>query len=69
MQHDLPQEIRDAIRFSIEHESTWDRRVDGRFGVHLNDPPPWNRLLGPIHDRGPVSGAIAVDGRTLATWG
>lgn len=69
MQQELPQELADAIRFSIDHESTWDRHVDGQFGVHRNDPPPWNRLLGPIHDRGPVSGAIAVDGRPLATWG
>ncbi|HTH59728.1 MAG TPA: serine hydrolase [Paraburkholderia sp.] len=69
MQQDLPRPLQDAIQFSIEHESTWDRHIDGRFGVHQNDPPPWNRLLGPIHDRGPVSGAIAVDGRLLATWG
>lgn len=58
-----------AIRFSIEHESTWDRQVHGNWGVHVNDPPPWNRLLGPVHDRGPVSGAVALDGRVLATWG
>ena len=58
-----------AIQFSIEHESTWDRQVHGNWGVHVNDPPPWNRLLGPVHDRGPVSGAIALDGRVLATWG
>jgi CubicO group peptidase (beta-lactamase class C family) len=58
-----------AIEFSIAHESTWDREVQGNWGVHVNDPPPWNKLLGPVHDRGPVSGAIALDGRTLATWG
>ena len=58
-----------AIEFSIAHESTWDREVHGNWGVHVNDPPPWNKLLGPVHDRGPVSGAIALDGRTLATWG
>ena len=69
MQHDLPQEVQDAIQFSVDHESAWDRNADGNFGVHVNDPPPWNRLLGPIHDRGPVSGAIAVDGHMLAQWG
>lgn len=58
-----------AIRFSVEHESTWDRQVHGNWGVHVNDPPPWNRLLGPVHDRGPVSGALAVDGRVVTTWG
>ncbi|QCP50749.1 beta-lactamase family protein [Trinickia violacea] len=69
MQDALAQEIRDAIQFSVDHESTWDRHTGGAFGVHVNDPPPWNRLLGPLHDRGPVSGALAVDGRPLATWG
>jgi CubicO group peptidase (beta-lactamase class C family) len=58
-----------AIRFSIDHESAWDREVTGNWGVHVNDPPPWNTLLGPVHDRGPVSGAIALDGRVLTTWG
>lgn len=65
MQKDLQQ----AIQFAIEHESLWDRQVDGKWGVHVNDPPPWNRLLGPVHDRGPASGAISLDGRPLATWG
>ncbi|QBR03252.1 serine hydrolase domain-containing protein [Paraburkholderia pallida] len=69
MQHDLPQEFQDAIQFSIDHESAWDRNADGKFGVHMNDPPPWNRLLGPIHDRGPVSGAVSVEGRLFAQWG
>jgi len=69
MSPDSPPEIQPAIRFAIEHESTWDRHADGRFGVHQNDPPPWNRLLGPLHDRGPVSAAIAVDGRPFAMWG
>lgn len=58
-----------AIQFAVDHETTWDRSVDGVWGVHQNDPEPWNRLLGPVHDRGPVSGAIALDGRLLASWG
>lgn len=61
--------LQQAIRFSIDHESTWDREVTGNWGVHVKDPAPWNTLLGPVHDRGPVSGAIALDGRVLTTWG
>jgi CubicO group peptidase (beta-lactamase class C family) len=61
--------LQQAVQFAIDHESPWDRSVDGVWGVHPNDPPPWNRLLGPVHDRGPVSGAISVDGRVLTTWG
>lgn len=61
--------MREAIQFANEHESTWDRDAGGNFGVHLQDPPPWNRLLGPVHSRGPVSGTIVVEGKTLASWG
>jgi CubicO group peptidase (beta-lactamase class C family) len=58
-----------AIAFANEHESTWDREVTANWGVHRDDPPPWNRLLGPVHSRGPVSGTIVKDGQTLASWG
>ena len=58
-----------AIAFANEHESTWDREVTANWGVHRDDPPPWNRLLGPVHSRGPVSGTIVADGKTLASWG
>ena len=58
-----------AIDFANEHESTWDREVTANWGVHRDDPPPWNRLLGPVHSRGPVSGTIVADGNTLAAWG
>ncbi|MDR5773561.1 MULTISPECIES: serine hydrolase [unclassified Caballeronia] len=61
--------LKRAIQFSIDHESKWDRNVDGNWGVHINDPAPWNKLLGPVHDRGPVSGAIALDGHVITTWG
>jgi CubicO group peptidase (beta-lactamase class C family) len=61
--------LQEALQFSIDHESTWDREVTANWGVHRNDPPPWNRLLGPVHARGPVSGTIVVDGKTLISWG
>jgi CubicO group peptidase (beta-lactamase class C family) len=61
--------IADAVQFAIDHESTWDREVTANWGVHRDDPPPWNKLLGPVHGRGPVSGTIVVDGRTLTSWG
>jgi CubicO group peptidase (beta-lactamase class C family) len=61
--------IADAVQFACDHESTWDREVTANWGVHRDDPPPWNRLLGPVHARGPVSGTIVVDGRTLTSWG
>jgi CubicO group peptidase (beta-lactamase class C family) len=61
--------MQDAIQFAVDHESTWDRDPAGVWGVHPQDPPPWNRLLGPVHPRGPVSGTIVVKGEMLASWG
>lgn len=61
--------MQQAIAYANEHESEWDRSVSGTFGVHQKDPPPWNRLWGPLHDRGPASGVVVVDGRTVASWG
>lgn len=61
--------INQAIAFAQEHETSWDRDINGNFGVHQNDPPPWNRLYGPLYSRGPVSGVVLQDGRQLASWG
>ena len=61
--------LKRAIDFASAHEVGWSRDTSGNWGVHAADPPPWNRLLGPVAPRGPVSGAIRVRGRLLATWG
>jgi CubicO group peptidase (beta-lactamase class C family) len=61
--------MRAAIAYANQHESEWDRSVSGVFGVHQNDPAPWNRQWGPLHDRGPVSGVVVFDGKTIAEWG
>ncbi|MFM0629266.1 serine hydrolase domain-containing protein [Paraburkholderia xenovorans] len=61
--------LQHAVQFAIDHETPWDREVDGVWGVHPDDPPPWNRLLGPVHGRGPVSGVITRAARPLISWG
>ncbi len=61
--------LSDVITFAEAHESTWDRDANGKFGVHLKERPPWNRLYGPIHSRGPASGVIVREGTELAAWG
>ena len=58
-----------AVDFSIAHETTWGRGNDDNWGIHNMDPPPWNRLLGPVHSRGPVSGVVRVGGRQVIEWG
>ena len=62
-------ELEQAVQFAVTHETTWSRDTGEGWGIHHDDPPPWNRLLGPVHSRGPVSGALVVDGETVTTWG
>jgi CubicO group peptidase (beta-lactamase class C family) len=66
----------DAINFSLAHEVPWPRDphaalLPGQqpFGVHHNDPPPWNVLRGSVHARGGVSGVILRHGKEVAAWG
>lgn len=58
-----------AIDFAIAHETPWSREIGPRWGIHHDDPAPYNRLRGPVHDRGPVSGTLLLDGRRVAQWG
>ncbi len=58
-----------AVQFSVDHEIPWSREITDKWGIHHEDPPPWNRLLGPVHARGPVSGTILLNGKPVASWG
>lgn len=66
---DVPVRFKSAAEFSIANEVGWSRDTTGVWGVHQNDPPPFNRLYGPVHARGGVSGVIRQGGRILASWG
>lgn len=61
-----------AIAFAQAHEVPWPRDPaadPAHWGVHHADPPPFNRLFGPVHPRGGVSGVIRRGGREIASWG
>ena len=63
---------RDTIAFALAHEVAWPRDPaadPAAWGVHHADPPPYNRLLGPVHLRGGVSGVVLQRGREVAAWG
>jgi CubicO group peptidase (beta-lactamase class C family) len=67
-----PQQVAKIVAFAQAHEMPWTRdphREPLRFGVHHDDPPPWNRLRGPVHVRGPCSGVIWQQGVEIAAWG
>ena len=62
----------DCITFAQSHEIPWPRDPaadPARWGVHHDDPPPFNRLRGPVHPRGGVSGVIRIGGEEVAAWG
>ena len=62
----------DAISFAQAHEVSWPRDPQAdpaRWGVHHDDPPPYNRLRGPVHARGGVSGVVRQRGHVVAAWG
>jgi CubicO group peptidase (beta-lactamase class C family) len=61
--------LQDAAAFSVANETPWDRGNTDNWGIHNLDRPPWNRLLGPVHPRGPVSGVILVAGKQVLQWG
>jgi CubicO group peptidase (beta-lactamase class C family) len=65
-------DFHEAIAFAEAHEVPWTRdpaREPDRWGVHRDDPPPFNHLRGPVHSRGGVSGVIRVRGEEAAAWG
>jgi CubicO group peptidase (beta-lactamase class C family) len=68
----MPEPFADAIAYAQAHEIGWARdphAEPSRWGVHHVDPPPVNRLRGPVHARGPVSGVVLQRGREVAAWG
>jgi CubicO group peptidase (beta-lactamase class C family) len=63
---------KDCITFAQAHEVGWPRDPaadPSGWGVHHEDPAPFNRLRGPVHPRGGVSGVVWQHGRELLAWG
>ncbi len=61
-----------AVAYACAHETDWPRDPHAdpaRWGVHHDDPPPYNRLRGPVHARGPASGVVWQHGREQVAWG
>ena len=66
------EQFNEAVTFAQSHEIPWPRDPTAdlaHWGVHRDDPPPFNRLRGPVHPRGGVSGVIRVHGEEVAAWG
>lgn len=61
------EKIRDAINFAKENVSTNPRDLS----IHLNTRTgePYNNIIGPVKERGPMTGMIIKDGYLVAEWG
>ena len=62
----------EVAAFSLAHEVGWPRDPaadPAHWGVHHEDPAPHNRLRGPVHPRGGVSGVVVQGGQEVAAWG
>ena len=71
-----PDGLQTVIADAQRHEISWPRDPaqvpvppQTPWGLHHDDPPPYNRLRGPVHPRGPQSGVIWQHGREIAAWG
>ena len=68
--------LNEAAQFAQTHEVPWPRDPGAApapgqvpWGVHHDDPPPFNRLRGPVHARGPQSGVVRQHGADVMWWG
>jgi CubicO group peptidase (beta-lactamase class C family) len=68
--------LAEAVAFAQAHEVPWPRDPHAApapgqqpWGVHHDDPPPYTRLRGPVHARGPQSGVVRQRGVEIASWG
>ena len=61
------QEVQAAVDFAIANESENPHDL----GLHLNTRTgePYNNIIGPVKERGPMTGLIIKDGYIVAEWG
>jgi len=60
------------IDYIESHQCRWSLVPDPggeQWGIHLQDNPPHNRLLGPVFERGTTSGIIVSQGEPVCRWG
>jgi CubicO group peptidase (beta-lactamase class C family) len=70
----VPEALEAAVAYAEHHESAWPREMvtpEGEFigTAYVQEPPPWNAVLGPVEPRGSPSGLVVRDGRAVAEWG
>jgi CubicO group peptidase (beta-lactamase class C family) len=67
MMSKLLQEIKD---YGLSTETAWSRDPSHpSWGVHTADPPPYNRLYGPVSGHAGPNGGVWRNGECLVQWG
>jgi len=63
--------LAEAVAFAESAQTPWPTDLSKGLssGTAANEPPPWNRVLGPTRDRGGPNGLILRGGRIVAEWG
>jgi len=61
------EKIDSAIQYAIDHETTNPRDLSISLNTRTNEP--YNNLIGPVKERGPMTGMIIKDGYIVAEWG
>ena len=63
--------LAEAVAYAETAETLWPRDLSKGLssGTAANEPPPWNRVLGPTRDRGGPNGLVLRAGRIVAEWG
>ena len=59
----------DVAAYALAHEIGWPRDVGEALRAGAFEPPPWNEILGPTHERGGPAGVVLHGGELVAEWG
>ena len=62
-----PDDLDRACNFAVSSEIDWPTDVSAM--VAVEDPPPYNEIIGPTKPRGGATGVVVKDGYVAATWG
>ena len=65
-----PHKLEEAVRFAELNEYDWPRDLTNHpLNVNKDEPPPLDRIIGPLRDRGGPNGLIVRGGKIAARWG
>jgi CubicO group peptidase (beta-lactamase class C family) len=59
----------EAEHYALSNETPWPRDLRAHLESGYFEPPPFNRVLGPIDSRGGPNGLVMHRGSVIARWG